>query len=398
VLWGQLPPAATMYEAVSVQLTAVDSVSSNSRADGPNTMTCDTPLEVKALSDRLSGRTLSDLNVMCNNHRWRIASCDLTRNAPPAVCIGCDDPCSFESRCALPVADGSTKYIFSSCDRASCAGVKGSQQGAIRLLSVSFKQRKPAPVIKSFATLVTKNAANISLALDKDGSVFCAQMSTPPTDSKSIIMQNFGSKSANNATFVVVTGLQPLTAYDIYCVTLSKDGSVMSMDTVVRNVISVQTLCCKTLTADVVLSSIFQQRSSLNAIKITLGTQPLAWQTFNISLSLYREQDVLEGKELVLIGGALSPERFSSASVFLKSGIMYSSIRPMSSGRYSLSIKLSGSAAADYEIEYPRGKYVSVLHSDKPMPAPVLQSATFSDDGTQVVASFDSWTDRASLN
>jgi len=81
----------------------------------------------------------------------------------------------------------------------------------------------------------------------------------------------------------------------------------------------------------------------------------------------------------------------SSFSSISKQSVAYVHQSP---GSYKIGVELSGPSINRYVVEFVKGKSFVVLKADEEPPSPVMKSATFSSDGTNILVMFDSPTNR----
>ena len=143
---------------------------------------------------------------------------------------------------------------------------------------------------------MTKNSAMVNMTLvdtnrlPTKGLVTCGAFpfNGLPTTVSDIITQGFVSTaSVNGIVTVVIDELSPITKYDIYCVTQNSLGTMMTYEESLKTLSTIVTLCCKTITIDLSILSLFRNFGGVNAIQVSLDALPS--NSMKLDLNVERE-------------------------------------------------------------------------------------------------------------
>eukprot|EP01032_Pedospumella_encystans_P011337 gene11337-13184_t len=239
LLNGEVFTSRLLYQPTSIQMTVQESLRAGVV---PSLVRCNDSVVVNALLESLSGNTsfaVSEVrSFQCGNRLWSVGKCTGVSSAP-SLCVDCEDPCSAASHCtslsALPsVLSLASPYSIAPCLTTMCPG-GASLVSAVRRLVVSYADLIPAPTFLSRTVQATRTSFDMAIELSAPGSVYCAAyvldpqtgVIPAPTSTSSVILQNFvNSTDASNSTVVTISGLQSATDFLVYCLTVSRSGSV----------------------------------------------------------------------------------------------------------------------------------------------------------------------------
>jgi hypothetical protein len=403
LLQGDLATAKLLYEPLSVQVIAQTALNRV-----PSTVSCGEKSALATIVDALSGATASTATVTasCGGHAWSVRTC--ASGVAPQVCVDCGDPCAAANHCSSTSGDGSLQapYSVAPCVTAVCAG-SSRVASALRIVSIDFKEKEPAPAVLSTSVSATKTSLQVTAVLSSGGVVYCAAYPVDPqsgasavlTSTASILLQNFAaSTNTANVSVVSLTGLNAATYYVLYCLAQSPSGTQTALSNVVSSAQTYSTACCIEAAVRTAASSVKEATSSANFVTLTVAARPA--ESVALYLHAYK----------VNVGGAVSP--VSPPPFFpptftvpaLSSGSSASSVTltaallPLSAGSYVYNVSVSGPSAYQYEVRYAAAdRSLTVLPATAPLPAPKLSGAVFSTDGTNVVFNFDSNTDRGGV-
>lgn len=216
---------------------------------------------------------------------------------------------------------------------------------------------------------------------------------TQTRDATAAILQQGSAFTARitgqRQAIVNVTGLLPLTKYDLYCAATSLQGVTMPLQSIFATVQPLHTACCKMLIATVFHPATVSLGQELTqAITLAVDATPSAGIEVTIRYTLHDEPS--SGVQLLPF-----VTRYYNRSVVNSGKSM--TLTPLAAGNYSLSVSVAGPSAEEYTIEYVGTRRLTVLAADTTPAAPQLLQAVFSNDGSFVTLSFDSATDRGSL-
>jgi hypothetical protein len=320
--------------------------------------------------------------VTCSGNNWKIKRCS---SDSLSVCINCQDPCS----------SAVTKFIYSPC-RDSTQTLPTS----FSLLSVSFMESPLAPKVFSKEIVANKTSVTMNVRLSSDGLLYYGVFgaSSIPTIS-TILIQNRVATVANNRSTVVIQGLQPATNYTIYFVTKSPQGIQLSSQQMLTTKTVVTTLCCRPLQFRIASQTIITGetyfsgltvKSASSVLSSSLSVRPILYQVKSSAMVPYLKQGLFFPSSAVLQGSV------NSVSFTLSN---------LTVGDYALSLVIEGTEASLYSL-VPAGVTVanqaallklSVQSKFEPLPAPLIGSALFSDDGSSIIFNFDRTTNYGGL-
>jgi hypothetical protein len=320
--------------------------------------------------------------LTCSGNNWKIKRCSADALS---VCINCQDPCSAAV----------TKFIYSPC-RDSAQTLPTS----FSLLSVSLIESPLAPKIISKEIVANKTSVTMNVRLSSDGLLYYGVFgsSSVPTIS-TILIQNRVATVVNNRSTVVIQGLQPATNYTIYFVTKSPQGIQLSSQQMLTTKTVVTTLCCRPLQFRIASQTIIAGetyfsgltvKSASSLLSSALSVRPMLYQVKSSVMVPYVKQGLFFPSSTVLQGSVNSvPFTLSNLTV----------------GDYALSLVIEGTEASLYSL-VPAGVTVanqavllklSVQSKFEPLPAPLITSALFSDDGSSIIFNFDRTTNLGGL-
>ncbi len=246
------------------------------------------------------------------------------------------------------------------------------------------------------STTLAKSTIDVSVSLvEGDAYIYCAAFTTstssvtPPTLSE-VVRNGYMFKSSSSVATTTISSLIPVTSYNVYCVTQSSYGTLLSEEKMLATKQTIETACCKALYFDLTTSTLKESLISLNALSLSIESAPSSDLVIEIGSTATTDCTNVEGcTNNVFYPGAisLSTDKFkSSYSMTLVTG---------TPDLYDLNITLSGAAAEEYEVSFSKkGDQLNVISEDAEPPAPTLLSSTFSDDGSYVTVLFDSSTNK----
>ena len=353
---------------------------------------CDDSLSSTLIMKSINKATRTGVVTACisTNKEWTSKICN---NGKIAFCVDCIDPCSTD-QCVNFNAfnpcgnDGGNEY--------GCAD-RNDDVNAYRILSVVYEPLSLPPIIHSKNIIITKNSAMVNMTLvdingiPTRGVVNCGYFpfTILPNTVSDVIIQGYQSSSSQNGIVnVLIDELSPITKYDIYCVTQNSLGFLMSYQDSLNSVTTITTLCCKTVTIDLSILSLFQNFGAVNAIQVSLDALP------SNSLKLDLNVKSIGNSQI----SSTLPGTTTFTSKLKKKKYTYSiaSVSTQSLGEHSIVAALSGPSAIEYDIIYVR-KNFTVLTTDTLPSIPQILYVRFSNDGTSVNVIFDSETNKGDI-
>ena len=253
------------------------------------------------------------------------------------------------------------------------------------------------PVIQSMSTLGRTDSIQVYAALnsriDNPGRVFCSALKIAPTDSGSLRQSPFYVDYATiaNPVMVNITGLVPLTSYTVYCMVYTLFGYGNTLDELGRSTVS--TKCCYRIEFTKAPLQVYgdirkYSQSVENIFSFAVRSTPRTLIRVTPIVTLPNGSIVDNSVLGVYPKGGFT---FSSNSGGKLTGQFYLQGLSTLSGSYNVVLNVSGVSSGDY-FAVP-AQSVQILSSSEPQPAPVVQSAIFSDSGTSVTVLFNTGTD-----
>lgn len=304
---------------------------------------------------------------------WSVSTCN-----QGSICFG--------STCVNETCRGSTSLL----NLSPCAYPANGISFA-RILVVSFRERSVAPAIVSLDVAAETNSASITLQLSDDGSAMCAVYadrisSSAPTVAE-ITLQNRQEASRNKLVSLKLGQLAALTSYTVFCATLSTDGVASSASQIASSAKIFTTKCCKIinvniLTPDTKNDGKFVPNSVLLAIEGPVSE--------DFTIQAYVKSRSTNTSQLLLYPSLLTIRRSTE-----KSRSEYLSFSGTKTpDNYEVMVSADVNATRIYKVEYDSQKVIVVLSSVYPSPPPQFVSVQFTNDGSQMIATFDAATDR----
>ena len=255
-------------------------------------------------------------------------------------------------------------------------------------------------------TLSDKTRSTITLsvtyaAANYAGTIYCAAFASgyvPPANGFRGQVITSGATDAfivgDTASTITISGLKSVVDYDTYCVATNVAGSQSLRSDAIATYLQTTTACCKLLT--------FTKPPPFVYGDVTKYT-PTTLPKFDFTLSSNPAADVqITPTVRDSIGNAVStsvvtvhPASLTFTATGTLTGSFYLSASPALSGHYTVTLEASGTNAAAYQANVFTP--VEILDSAAKVPAPVLQSAKFSNSGASIIVTFDSITDKAGI-
>jgi hypothetical protein len=316
----------------------------------------------------------------CQEINWSVVKC--TIDALPVLCVNCANYCSKTDaeRIALPL------LVI------SCVDAVASPIGQLSTLSVEYAQLSPPPTILNFAPVPSSSSIKVTAQLSGPGSLICAAFLasigyTPPSPDV-LLSQGSPVIGAQSGTSIVaiydLLNLVPSSSYQLFCATRSPTSSLLSPS---MTSLSFVTACCRAITVRFRQLTLNDKDDSPLALTINIGVVPSAELIITLRVvNLANSSQVLDRR-------IFTPTSFtflSSSSVV----IAQSNYLRSPSGSYRLQASLSGASSSAYQLVYPLGDTFTVKNTETEPLSPQLLSAIFSDDGSKVVVTFVSSTNK----
>ena len=327
--------------------------------------------------------------VACSGYNWTVYSCSSDEAMPLSLCVNCSNPCSQSHNTA---------------DISACSGNVATTEipempSSAQILSIGYANLFQPPELAVVNISSSRSTIAVSATMTSSGELTCAvyvSTAASPQSYEDILLQNFVSSSdSKNATFILITGLQAITQYKLYCFT-SSYGVKTALETVLQSYSMVTTKCCKYLSVFQSTSSLVEGVNVFNFLSMTLSTYPT--QGFiTVQISLVKSAN---GTISNAVGTTLIPSNFlvdarkSSSSLQMSSSLSNAVV-----GSYAYTIQIGGSSANEYEVVYisVNKPIFTVIAANSIQLAPSLVQAVFSDDGSFFTILFDSATNKGTI-
>ncbi len=369
---------------------------------------CDDSSSIDAILQALNSPSTVQTAVQCGLHKWVVSSCTASASAA-ALCVDCANPCANSAQCVTNDAESTLgPYYLAPCVATSCAS-GSSVASAARVVTVTYEDLTPAPVILKLDTLETKSEITVSAELSGSGSVHCAAYpmnaageSYVPSSVSDIVMLNFvASTDSTNTSTIVICNLRAATDFTVYCAAQSGKGTWMSLSKVKETARVVRTECCNTVDVQASASSVTEASTVRDFLSIVIPVRPNSDAKLIVSV-VDSTGNTVSPSPLVPSSFAIVAQRGTNNFAATTSGnsklTLTSSLQALPAGTYTYNVTMVGAASTQYDISFgPASNSLVVLELNKPLPAPVLTSAVFSADGSYVAVSFDANTDKGKV-
>lgn len=310
--------------------------------------------------------------ISCDGHMWRQFSC----NGLNILCFDCLKDCSY--------CPGKS-FGLRPCVSRSC----NTDTASYSILSYGLKEEKMFPEFLSPIILsdITMFSAIVSLNVSKPGIFYCLPYRGPIGLISVSLIQSQGTYrylQSGTVTNMTLTNLNPDTTYTLYCYTQSFEGDRMDFNDILAGSVSFTTQCCRFLK--------FTPASFSVPVYTSTAIQPTL---FSFSISSLPTQNCKVGLSASGVNANLLSFVPSAVFTYFPENyplVQFFQIISQSPGYFNVTIAPKSGCK---NAIFPDMVNFVVRKPTSPPPAPVLTSAIFSNDGTNIVLSFDSLTDKA---
>lgn len=343
-----------------------------------------TPLQLSDASTTLPHQAR---HFMCNKRRWAVCQyrSDLSRSN--SFCVDCKNPCR--------AVDSAVNLNFSPCN----SSVNGDSyfSAHFKLLTVGLRQIARPPDIVSIATISARTDISVNVTLSEgSGLVQCAAVLGADANITVNFLKSTGVYNSTvpgtNTSIVQMSNLSPQSTYSVYCLTISREGNIMTLSDVLKTKKIVKTKCCKTIFLHVLVSVIEQGQSASKAVKLSLNaapTQPLTVRLFGLCIGPEPSRTKFN---LTFIPNVFTVQ---PSSLVGEASPLYSTVlAPSHSGVCSIVLRPPDLSQIGYSISNPSGSEILVKAVDSIPRSPRINAVQFSSDGSSVVLTFDVPTNR----
>jgi len=272
------------------------------------------------------------------------------------------------------------------------------------MLIVEFEPLAPAPVVDISLnnSIVARTSVSVAFSASSAGTIYCSATRSSTTTLNSVLLD--GSKvilsaSSNLSTSILINNLVPGTAYYVFCASVSRDGIKSTIGDVLTGGINTTTLCCKTITATLLSKTMMVSTKQSNVLKLMFDGAPskesiVGFTIHDISTNIKTQQPAsfypneftimphIDLTQAVYISWTGDGDSLALKDYSLLVSVAYPSVRG------------SNERSLEYSIDFPQDRSFNIIDNSTEPPAPVLQTAVFSSDGTNVELTFDSLTNR----
>jgi hypothetical protein len=364
---------AKQLASLSVSTISLGYMSQLTDSFSSHVVTCSDQTVASNVLKRLAGFVDSSYSGVCRGRRWAVAACSSTSSV--AVCLNCTDPCAARSE----------NNTLAPCSSTATPGP------AIQYMVVQFEEPEVAPAIVDVAVTSAKSSLKLAVTVESQATVYCRayDKSSPKTapGSNTEITQ-FGSRattSSTNVSAIVLSGLSAATSYNLYCLTVTTDGTKTAFTDVASKVWTAKTSCCRNVLLTLLSSTVKENAGTAQFLSVTLDAAPSALLTVNVTV-----KSTSNATSQAVVPGSV---RFSSGVI----STTLLGLQGLSTGTYTVVASLGGAAAGEFSTVCTAGCSFTVIAVSAPTPAPSLSSAQFSSDGSKMTITFSAATNRAQM-
>jgi hypothetical protein len=317
-------------------------------------------------------KTGGQLSSTCNGHIWNVFSC----SGISAFCVDCSPRC-YTSSCGQNVSS----IVLDSC--LSCSSRK---QAFFYSIGVGYDFAKLFPLVQQPLNVeATTSKLTVTVNVSTGGRVYCAAVDSSFVVTAPSQIRQYGNavtaSSGGNVT-VLIKNVIAETNYAIYCYTEDFLGHTMFLADVIGTRALQTTPCCRALRFSTITTRLAEStQSSVNILALdSLPTRPSKVELSAVALAGCQYASDSAGSisfypsSFTFLPSSLS---LSKSFVFRGSPGCYSVVANMTTGD-----KYSNVSSTVY-----------IRSMALPPDPPTLQKAQFSNDGTQLLVTFNSRTD-----
>eukprot|EP01038_Epipyxis_sp_PR26KG_P004351 gene4351-6155_t len=232
----------------------------------------------------------------------------------------------------------------------------------------------------------------VAVKLSTNGFVYCQALNpkllqtsqlinNPSSLLINLMSPGYRAQTSNNSAIITLDNLSPSTEYHVYCSTKSFSGAITNAAVITETVSVQRTACCKVAEVSFSVRNMLTSTSAVDAITINLNTLPTSVVTVSLlstNLNFY--------PSLFFFGN-------NTMLTTARATIVSSDI----SGSFQVSVNIDGSSMNEYTTSFVGNNIITVLDSNTKTPPPNLQSCILANDGSSVVLTLDSPSDKANI-
>lgn len=324
------------------------------------------------------------VNFFCESVSWSVVKC--SSQSFPVLCTECANYC-FRSE---------AEQVALSSLVVSCGDPVLSVIGQLYTLFIEYTEVFPPPLIRSFDAAPTADTILVTSEFSGPGSFICGAYLrstgyTPPS-SDVLLSQGFPTVVTKVGTSYFgtyeISGLVPSSSYLLYCATRSLTSLIMSSS---MSRVTVTTSCCRDIKVTLRRSTFNDRDDVLFALSVDIGSSPNSNLVVSVAV-----KDALNSSS-VMSGAMFTPWSFTFQSITQVLVVQSTYLRSLA-GSYRLVVSLAGSSSADYRASFPAGDTFVVRNTEVEPSPPILSKAIFSRDGSRVIVSFASPTNKGGVS
>ena len=344
----------------------------------------------------IGNESSSSFTVNCDGNRWSVFTCMSSVH----LCVNCEtkaDPCSTIT------CPGTNPHFLSPLYQGSCDELRSASTG---VLGIVVGEHILYPRLNSALNVTaTRTSMAVSVNVTLPGTIFCAALKPGTVVQSSFSIKQFGFSAvvleANTFANVVISSLSPNVQYGVCCYTEGFAYHGMPLSLVQQSKVTVTTPCCRSL----------QMTSSVSEIVAVYPSAPLtsadiaAEIVFTFSLNTIPTDTATVSVSVAPIACPSSSSRagflqsavatpFPSSFVFTNASKVLSNGFKIRGHEGCYRVDLSSFGGSDIISGTSIEPYLYIRNLTSAANAPKLVSATFSNDGRLVSATFNTPTDR----
>jgi hypothetical protein len=320
--------------------------------------------------------------VNCHGNTWRVFFC----YSDPILCVNCKRSCAETVSCPGTSYKNIINNIINPCN-IKCK--KRAAAGASIVFKYSILKLYPQFITSLSIIETNKTTISISLQATVPGNIYCAAFTFGCELTTVVSIRNTGVSGfitiPESSLTLTLQHLSPDTKYDVYCYSEDFIGHIMPLTESILHKQSVTTACCKEilfLSTFYDIPQYFQSYSIDDEPKFILGLNAKPTRSINIALSVVPITSTTTANDITVLPSLII---FNQNSPILTSNFI---IRGTFAGSYLLSTN-SDSSYYGFNVT------ISIQNIRAKPEAPTILSAKFSNDGTQIIVTFDKLTNSA---
>ena len=341
--------------------------------------TCTTPELVKQLADALQQGIRA--HFICDERWWRVYQC----GEVSIICINCD------RKCPICPANQFSSWIYKSCRKGLFA------RSAIINWKVAVEEGFPL-INKLDIQKIHPKSVDIGVNVTKQGIITCAAFPADYTIESTLLISSNPLKGILRLTSVpyvgnlTINGLYPDRDYSIYCFTESFTGYVMTLSRSLSTLLPIHTECCMSILPRQSYDNIpeFNPTASVKVFIYYIDSKP----DENVDIKVILESKACSSNAPIdIYSNALAIPSTVTLSSTSNNQLIRFIIRG-SPGCYQLTV----AAVSHLMLIQNATSTLNILSSTQEPDAPVIISASLSNDGNRIVLLFDSDVDTSKYN